>query len=116
MATRSKLFDKRIKEIATVVDEIRIARGLSRSDIGKHLGVSHQQSSKYLKGTNKISAAMLEKLAEILDVDITDILESKPSNNPVKRLALEMNREFEKIKSPEMQKKLADLIREVAKL
>ena len=48
----------------------RIMMKMSQEDLGKSLGVSFQQIQKYEKGTNRLSAAMMVGVAEILDVDV----------------------------------------------
>jgi transcriptional regulator with XRE-family HTH domain len=48
----------------------RIMMKMSQEDLGKSLGVSFQQIQKYEKGTNRLSAAMMVRVAEILDVDV----------------------------------------------
>ena len=48
----------------------RIMLKMSQEDLGKSLGVSFQQIQKYEKATNRMSAALLVRVAEILDVDV----------------------------------------------
>src|SRR5260370_23447049 len=48
----------------------RIMMKMSQDDLGKSLGVSFQQIQKYEKGTNRLSAAMMVRVAEILGVDV----------------------------------------------
>jgi transcriptional regulator with XRE-family HTH domain len=48
----------------------RIMTKMSQEDLGKSLGVSFQQIQKYEKGTNRLSAAMMVRVAEILNVDV----------------------------------------------
>jgi transcriptional regulator with XRE-family HTH domain len=43
---------------------------MSQEELGEKLGVSFQQIQKYEKGVNRVSAAMMVSLAEILDVDM----------------------------------------------
>jgi transcriptional regulator with XRE-family HTH domain len=52
---------------------IRLRRretGISQIELAGHLGLSFQQMQKYEKGTNRISAAQLQQIAEMLGVDI----------------------------------------------
>jgi transcriptional regulator with XRE-family HTH domain len=52
---------------------IRLRRretGISQTELAGHLGLSFQQMQKYEKGTNRISAAQLQQIAELLGVDI----------------------------------------------
>src|SRR5437879_6941690 len=48
----------------------RIMMKRSQDDLGKSLGVSFQQIQKYEKGTNRMSAALMVRVAEILEVDV----------------------------------------------
>jgi len=48
----------------------RLALGLTQTKVAKAINVTFQQIQKYEKGTNRISAARLFELANILDVDI----------------------------------------------
>jgi transcriptional regulator with XRE-family HTH domain len=48
----------------------RIMVKMSQEDLGHSLGVSFQQIQKYEKGTNRLTAAIMVRVAEILDVDV----------------------------------------------
>jgi transcriptional regulator with XRE-family HTH domain len=43
---------------------------MSQEELGEKLGVSFQQIQKYEKGLNRVSAAMMVRVAGILDVDM----------------------------------------------
>ena len=49
----------------------RLDIGCSQTKLAKAVGVTFQQVQKYEKGTNRIAASRLYKLAEILGVPIT---------------------------------------------
>jgi transcriptional regulator with XRE-family HTH domain len=49
----------------------RLLLGISQEDLGKAVGVSFQQIQKYEKGTNRIGASRLQKLAHALRVPIS---------------------------------------------
>jgi transcriptional regulator with XRE-family HTH domain len=53
----------------------RIRAGVSQENLGKPLGVSFQQIQKYEKGTNRVSAGRLLKIAEVLECNVTDFFE-----------------------------------------
>jgi transcriptional regulator with XRE-family HTH domain len=64
---------------------IRIARkeaGMTQSALAEHLELSFQQLQKYEKGTNRVSAARLFKIAKLLDVPheyfFQDLLQVQP--------------------------------------
>jgi transcriptional regulator with XRE-family HTH domain len=48
----------------------RIMMKMSQGDLGKLLGVSFQQVQKYEKGANRLTAAMMVRVAEILEIDV----------------------------------------------
>jgi transcriptional regulator with XRE-family HTH domain len=50
---------------------LRLERGMSQSELGEVLGVSFQQVQKYEKGTNRVAAGRLHRLAEVLGVPVT---------------------------------------------
>jgi transcriptional regulator with XRE-family HTH domain len=54
---------------------LRVRRGLSQTALGEVLGVSFQQIQKYERGTNRIRASQLRRLAAALAVPATELLE-----------------------------------------
>lgn len=76
--------------------------GLSQTQVGSHLGVTFQQVQKYEKGTNRIGAGRLFRLAEFLDVDVMYFFEkaeyaSEPAQEALsfsKLIELEETREL----------------------
>ena len=56
----------------------RIMMKMSQGDLGKSLGVSFQQVQKYEKGANRLTAAMMVRVAEILDVDVAYFYDEIP--------------------------------------
>jgi transcriptional regulator with XRE-family HTH domain len=63
--------DPRDAEIAKRLRALRLRRGLSQNKVGRMLGVTFQQVQKYEGGRNRITAARLYRIAEVLDVPIT---------------------------------------------
>lgn len=57
--------------IGARIREMRRKRERSLVELGHHLGLSYQQVRKYELGTNRISATMLLRVAQALDVDIS---------------------------------------------
>ena len=68
--------DKIDKLIGKKIYNLRVDRGISRSDLAKKAGVSQQQIAKYEDSTNKISASRLALLAKVLNKDISYFYES----------------------------------------
>src|SRR6267154_68010 len=48
----------------------RAEKGISQIALAKHLDISFQQVQKYEKGINRVGAARLQQIAEMLGVDI----------------------------------------------
>lgn len=48
----------------------RMARGISQTELGEKIGVTFQQVQKYEKGTNRVGASRLTKVAKVLGVSI----------------------------------------------
>lgn len=49
---------------------LRETLGISQGTLGRHLGLTFSQVQKYEKGTNRIGAGRLFKIAEFLDVPV----------------------------------------------
>jgi transcriptional regulator with XRE-family HTH domain len=62
------------KEIGLRIRAMRNDQGVSQDELGKLLNVSFQQVQKYEKGTNRISAARLIKIALALNTNPHEIL------------------------------------------
>jgi transcriptional regulator with XRE-family HTH domain len=62
--------DPRDAEIAKRMRALRLQRGLSQSALGKVLGVTFQQVQKYERGTNRVTAGRLCRIAEVFDVPV----------------------------------------------
>jgi transcriptional regulator with XRE-family HTH domain len=48
----------------------RMARGISQTELGEKIGVTFQQVQKYEKGSNRVGASRLTKIAKELGVSI----------------------------------------------
>jgi transcriptional regulator with XRE-family HTH domain len=62
--------DPRDADIAKRLRTLRLQRGWSQADLGNVLGVSFQQVQKYERGTNRIAAGRLARIAETLEVPV----------------------------------------------
>jgi len=70
----------------------RKSMGLTQQDVGVALGIRFQQVQKYESAANRMSAAVLWKLANLLNVDVRyffDGLSDRPSDVVVQTKALE---------------------------
>src|SRR5882672_7508313 len=58
-------------EIGRKIRALRLERGLSQTGLADGIGLTFQQVQKYEKGTNRVSAGRLHRIAELLNVPIT---------------------------------------------
>jgi transcriptional regulator with XRE-family HTH domain len=58
-------------EIGRKIRALRLQRGLSQSALAEGIGLTFQQVQKYEKGTNRVSAGRLQRIAELLQVPVT---------------------------------------------
>jgi transcriptional regulator with XRE-family HTH domain len=65
--------DQRDIELGRRVRALRLQRGMSQEKLADQLGITFQQVQKYEKGTNRIGAGRLQRIAEILEVPIADL-------------------------------------------
>jgi len=70
MQKQKRSRDPRDGEIAKRLRALRLQRGMSQSELGNVLGVTFQQVQKYEKGTNRVSAGRLQRIAETFDVPV----------------------------------------------
>src|SRR5436305_3358938 len=57
-------------EIGRKIRALRLERGLSQTGLADGIGLTFQQVQKYEKGTNRVSAGRLHKIAELLNTPI----------------------------------------------
>jgi transcriptional regulator with XRE-family HTH domain len=58
-------------EIGRKIRALRLQRGLSQTSLADGIGLTFQQVQKYEKGTNRVSAGRLQRIADLLDTPIT---------------------------------------------
>jgi transcriptional regulator with XRE-family HTH domain len=54
----------------------RIHRRISQTDLADQIGVTFQQVQKYEKGTNRIGASRLSRIAAVLGISVGELFES----------------------------------------
>jgi transcriptional regulator with XRE-family HTH domain len=69
-------------------------RGLSQTELGRHIGVTFQQVQKYENGANRVGSGRLFKIAELLGVPVSSFFEgadysedTEEANTPIAMLA-----------------------------
>jgi transcriptional regulator with XRE-family HTH domain len=115
--------DPRDIEVGRRVRTFRLQKGLSQEKLGDALGLTFQQVQKYEKGTNRIGAGRIQRIAEILDVPVTDFF------TPQKRgvtapsevfelldtaASLRLLRAYSRIRDPRVQQAVTNLVEKIA--
>jgi transcriptional regulator with XRE-family HTH domain len=99
----------------------RLQKGLSQTELGKHLDVTFQQIQKYEKGANRVGASRLQQIADALGMQIPALFDgaSTVSHAPLeqsaryllaKRHSLRLVQGFDKIKDEATQLAILHLI------
>jgi transcriptional regulator with XRE-family HTH domain len=68
---RKKQPDPRDLEVARRVRARRLELRMSQETLAGHLGLTFQQVQKYEKGANRIGAGRLQRIAEILEMNVS---------------------------------------------
>ena len=75
------------------IQQRRKTLGMNQSDLGEALGVTFQQIQKYERGTNRVGAGVLYKMADALKVPISYFFDGLPtlehSDDAASRRAIE---------------------------
>lgn len=99
----------------------RTLLGLTQGGLGKALGLTFQQIQKYERGSNRIAASTLHRLAHVLDVPVSFFFDDMPVDMAIRpstdqedaltrRESLELLRHYYRV--PEAQRKqVYDLIK-----
>ena len=70
------------KHLADQIRSRRRAMEMSQDHLGQELGVSFQQIQKYESGKNRMSAARLYEICQVLGVSIASMFEDIPPSAP----------------------------------
>ncbi len=122
MARKNDFIIEVDKFIGNRIYALRLAQGLSRQQLAKIIGVTHQQLQKYEKGTNRISVGRLFLIARALSKDISYFYEGMADNNQEvvstqhQRMCIEVSRNFMKIESASHQNAVNTLIKSLSKI
>ncbi len=105
------------RHVGKRIRERRIMLGLSQQQMADMIGVTYQQTHKYERGINRISAGRLYEIAQVLRVPVGyffdglgDRLEEDPLNMRQRR-CLELARNFSRISSERHQEAVSHLAR-----
>lgn len=119
MARRNSDIDRIDIMIGEKIQELRIALGMSREELAKKIGVTHQQTQKYEKGKNRISVGRLVAIADALGKPASYFFEETVGNTtrvPThhQRMCIEVARNFMRIGKPLYQDAINVLVRILA--
>jgi transcriptional regulator with XRE-family HTH domain len=101
----------------------RTQRRMSQSDLAEKIGVAFQQVQKYEKGTNRVGASRLSRIAAVLGVPIGELFESSEDKradaiSPFRLLAgrdaLRVLTAFSRMSDPRLRRAIALLVETVA--
>ena len=102
------------------IRERRIMLGLSQQQMADMIGVTYQQTHKYERGINRISAGRLYEIAQVLRVPLSFFFEGlgdRPEGGVLtgrQRMCLELARNFAQITNGRHQEALSQLARTLA--
>ena len=125
MARKVEHIEQIDRHIGTKIQELRLAHGMSRQNLGDRIEVTHQQLQKYEIGTNRVSAGRLALIAKYLDTSVASFYEGLDTSlntvasdvdfNQNQRMCIEVSRNFMKIKNPDHKNAINSLVRILAK-
>jgi len=125
MARKVEHIEQIDRYIGAKIQELRLAHGMSRQDLGERIEVTHQQLQKYEIGTNRVSAGRLALIAKYLGTSVATFYEGLDSSlnaalsdinpNQNQRMCIEVSRNFMKIRNPEHKDAISSLVRILAK-
>ena len=102
------------------IRERRVMLGLSQQQMADMIGVTYQQTHKYERGINRISAGRLYEIAQVLRVPLSYFFEGlgdRPDAGAPgvrQRMCLELARNFAQITNERHQEALSQLARTLA--
>jgi transcriptional regulator with XRE-family HTH domain len=105
------------------VRSLRLEKGMSQEKLGNQLALTFQQIQKYENGTNRIGAARLQRIAQILGVSVSalypDPVPAGRNSQEVTELidtgsTLRLLRAYSRMRSPSLQRALTTLVEEIA--
>jgi transcriptional regulator with XRE-family HTH domain len=108
--------------VGAAVRALRREKGMVQADLAQAIGVTYQQLQKYERGTNRISASMLDRIATALGAEVADLFAlSPPRANRRKEIdadlegeGAELMKSLERVKNRKIRQALALLISRMA--
>jgi transcriptional regulator with XRE-family HTH domain len=109
--------------VGTSIRTFRVNRGMSQAVLAARAGVTCQQLQKYERGTERVGASRLSRIAAVLDVSVGEFFESSeavPSSLslPLRLLtepgALRVLEAYARTTNPRVRRSLAKLVESIA--
>jgi transcriptional regulator with XRE-family HTH domain len=103
----------------------RIHRKISQTDLAEQIGVTFQQVQKYEKGTNRIGASRLSRIAAVLGISVGELFESPGEKSSDSALlfrmlaepgALRVLKAYTRTSDPRVRHAIAELIETSGKI
>jgi len=110
-------------EVGQRVRTFRLHKGLSQEKLADQLGITFQQVQKYEKGTNRIGAGRLQRIANVLGIPVSDFFTSHKQGGAApaelfrlldKAAALRLLRAYSRIRQPKVQQAIMRLVESIA--
>ena len=112
-------------EVGRRIRARRLARHMSQTDLASRLGLTFQQVQKYEKGTNRVGAGRLHRIAEILDVSVSHFFpdaQTQASDDQQSRIveflvtarAVRLLKAYSQLADPKLQQSIVSLVEELA--
>jgi transcriptional regulator with XRE-family HTH domain len=110
-------------EVGQRVRTFRLQKGLSQETLGDQLGLTFQQVQKYEKGTNRVSAGRLQRIANVLGIPVSDFFtshrEGEAAPAEIFKLldtaaAVRLVRAYSRIREPRLQRAITRLVERIA--
>ncbi len=106
-------------EIGRNLKRVRHEHGLSQTNLGHMIGVTFQQVQKYETGVNRIAASRLVEIAQVLKIDVKEILPSLKQPDDMRdpkisKQATQLMQMFHSIPVPALRNTIFRLVQEIA--
>lgn len=125
MSRLSKIPDAIDTYVGSRIRQRRVMVSMSQSALADKLGITFQQVQKYEKGTNRVGASRLQRIAFVLDVPVSFFFEGSPDSlesheeTPVvgglfsSREMISLATAFSAIDDPHVRQKILALVRSI---
>lgn len=121
MTYKNEWLNKANRIIGNRIYTLRIAKGISRKELGEFAGVTPQQIQKYETGTDRTSTGRIFLIAKALTTEISYFFKDLDSAEDEKMITqhqcmgVEVSRNFMKIKNSSCQEAIHNLIKVLSK-